>query len=127
MNSLKRSEVFDKNLTEKFVQFCCENLKAFPNKLEIDEYLVNDNTTGLCVDFDDDNFLILVRVKNRNLTQIYTTIAHELVHVKQHMYDNLNDLLLYNNGNLNTWWEKEAYEKSDKLVENFITFFQNSR
>lgn len=117
----------DRKLTESFVTFCCEDLKIFPKLIEVSPIKFDTDSTGLCIDVDEDEFLILTKTKDRNLTQIYKTIAHELVHVKQFIYDNLNDLLLTNEPYETCWWEKEAQEKSTNLISRYVKLMVDIR
>jgi hypothetical protein len=62
------------------------------------------------------------------------TIAHELVHVKQYLYKELNEQMTLwrgqkvsedDYGNYYDYpWEKEAYELEDKLYDSFIKFIK---
>lgn len=115
----------DKKLSKKFVEFCCKDLNIRPGLLEIDgQPYLSDRQTGACIDMDIGHYLILVKTANRNLTQIYTTIAHELVHVKQYMYDNLGHLLDRHKPPYDDrWWEKEANLKADHLILSFVKTF----
>jgi hypothetical protein len=81
---------------------------------------------GMCIDDSDGNFIILVKEENRTITQICTTIAHELIHVKQYMKDNLGWFLDNRGDTLYTdcWWEKEAFSGSFALVEKFTKTLQ---
>lgn len=75
----------------------------------------------MCFDMDVGHYMILIKTHNRNLTQIYTTLAHELVHVKQYMYDNLGYLLDSHKPPYNErWWEKEANSKAEELILKFV-------
>jgi hypothetical protein len=107
-------------LVNPFIQFLCAELKIFPREISV----VAENTddcVGMCIDVDEDSFLILVKEENRNLGQIFTTIAHEMIHVKQYMTQELGRLL--NEESYipyeERWWEKEAFENAVPLVEKF--------
>lgn len=64
----------------------------------------------------------------RDLVAVLQTIAHELVHVKQHMFDDLHKQYALNQKlpedqkvpYRETWWEKEAYDREVPLVREFI-------
>lgn len=65
--------------------------------------------------------------KKRNLAAVLTTIAHELIHVKQYLFDNLYEEFELNQkaGDKKvpyreTWWEKEAWEGQEPLMLKFI-------
>ena len=77
-----------------------------------------------CIDIDEDNFLILVSKESKSLSQIYISIAHELVHVKQFMYDNLGTLLDQGYEYDTCWWEQEARERSERFLLEFVKYFK---
>lgn len=118
-------EGLDYKLTETFVKFCLDRLPANPNYIEIvgQDTLVNGKS-GLCIDIDEDNFLILVSKESKSLSQIYISIAHELVHVKQFMYDNLGTLLDQGYEYDTCWWEQEARERSERFLLEFVKYFK---
>ena len=115
----------DPKLATHFTRFCCEHLPVWPKSIEIfaEDKLVN-NKSGLCIDIDEDNYLILISKKNKNISQIYTSIAHEMVHVKQFMYDNLGELLDEGYNYDTCWWEQEARERSKKILLEFVKKFE---
>lgn len=108
-------------LVENFAVFLCRELDIMPLKVTIAPYELDDGILGLCLDESDDEFIVFVKEQDRNIGQIFTTIAHEMVHVKQYMKENLGWFL--NNRKdipyLDRWWEKEAYSNAVPLVEKF--------
>lgn len=108
-------------LVENFAVFLCRELDIMPLKVTIAPYELDDGILGLCLDESDDEFIVFVKEQDRNIGQIFTTIAHEMVHVKQYMKENLGWFL--NNRKdipyLDRWWEVEAYSESVPLVEKF--------
>jgi hypothetical protein len=106
---------------ETFVRFLCDELSIFPEKIVLFTHDEDDGVSGMCIDESDSEFIILVKERDRNAYQIFTTIAHEMVHVRQYMTQELGRLLdehrdiPYNQ----RWWENEAYAKSYSLVEKF--------
>lgn len=85
---------------------------------------MDNGRTGMCLDMDIGHYLILVKTGNRDITQIYKTVAHELVHVKQYMYDNLGHLLDRHPPPYDDrWWEKEAKLKSEEFILRFVQKF----
>ena len=118
----------DEKLTQDFVYFCCKELDVQPDSIEIVGDDWTGENTGLCIDLDEKDFLICAAVNDRNLTQIYTTIAHELVHIKQYMKQDLGSLLNKDKPEyLDRWWEKEAREKSLDLVKKFVDILERIR
>lgn len=106
---------------EQFAQFLCVELDIQPAKVTIVPYEIDDGTLGLCLDETEDEFLIFVKEKDRDIGCICTTIAHEMIHVKQILKENLNHWLhtCTHIPYLERWWEKEAYTYSVPLVEKF--------
>jgi len=114
------------SLVEKFVNFICKELDIEPLKLTIASYDEDDNLNGLCMDESDSEFIILVKETDRNIGEIFTTIAHEMIHVKQYMKENLG-WFLDNRKDIpymDRWWEKEAFKDAVPLVEKFASTFK---
>jgi len=107
-------------LVNPFVKFLCEELKVLPREIIIVSEDIEDGF-GLCLDIESDKFLILVKESGRRVDQVLTTIAHEMIHVKQYMTQELGRLLdeQQHVPYEQRWWEKEAYEKAVPLVEKF--------
>jgi hypothetical protein len=107
-------------LVNPFVKFLCDELRVSPREITIVSEDI-DNALGLCIDVEPDVFLILVKESNRNVGEVLTTIAHEMIHVKQYMTQELGRLLdeqkhvPYEQ----RWWEREAYKNAVPLVEKF--------
>lgn len=109
------------SLVENFVKFICEELNIQPLRLTIASYDEDDNLNGLCIDETDSEFIILIKETNRSIGEILVTIAHEMIHVKQYMKENLG-WFLDNRKDipyLDRWWEQEAFDYAVPLVEKF--------
>jgi hypothetical protein len=108
-------------IIEMFVVFLCKELDVQPRLLILETYDAKDGINGLCLDSSEDEFIILVKEEGRDIGAILNTIAHEMVHVKQYMKENLGQLLdqyttiPYHD----RWWEKEAFTRSHNLVIQF--------
>jgi len=108
------------HLANQFVKFLCRELCILPRHVAIIGYDL-ENNCGMCFDESEGNFTILVKETERNIGEVFTTIAHEMIHVKQYMTQELGRLLdeqsevPYDQ----RWWEKEAFEKAVPLVEKF--------
>ena len=74
----------------------------------------------MCFDEPDGQYTILIK-DNRDLGHIFTTLAHEMIHVKQYMTQNLGSLLDDNRElpYMERWWEEEAFSDAIPLVEKF--------
>jgi len=109
-------------LVTDFVNFTCKELNINPEKITVASWDVGKEIHGICIDESDTEFIILVNEAERNLTEVFTTIAHEMIHVKQHMKENLGWFL--DNCSyipyLERWWEKEAFSLSLPLIEKFV-------
>jgi len=120
----------DDSLTKDFVNFCCKELNIKPSSIEVvgAAYLAGNKRTGMCIDLDEQNYIIMTAVKDRTLTEIYTTVAHEIIHIKQYMENNLGKLLDSNKPKYeDRWWEKEAREKSLVFVKKFVDILDRIR
>jgi hypothetical protein len=106
-------------LIERFVKFICKEYCILPRKIFITEYNLEESS-GMCIDENDGEYIILVN-KNRDLASVFTTVAHEMIHVKQYMTQDLGELLDTNKdvSYKDRWWEKEAYKNAVPLVEKF--------
>jgi hypothetical protein len=127
-------ENLEEALTIDFVNLCCTELDIKPDSIEVvgTAYLADmagaARRTGLCIDLDEKNYMVIAAIKDRTLTEIYTTIAHEIVHIKQYMKEDLGKLLdsekpIYED----RWWEKEAREKSLVFVKKFVDILERIR
>jgi hypothetical protein len=113
-------------LLEQFAQFLCVELSIRSVKVSIIPYEMDDNILGLCLDITDTEFTIFVKETNRDIGCICTTIAHEMIHVKQYIKENLG-WFLDNRAHIpymERWWEKEAFSMSVPLVEKFAKSLQ---
>lgn len=110
------------HLVENFVTFLCSKLGITPAKLTIATYELADGIQGVCIDESESEFIILVNETERSITEIFVTIAHEMIHVKQHMKENLG-WFLDNRSDIpymERWWEVEAFSNSGPLIEDFV-------
>ena len=123
-------EVTDLNekLTKDFVEFCCKELEIEPDSITIDAYdeTIKHPALGLCWQVEDHKYIIEVATKNRTLTEIYNTVAHELIHVKQFEVDDLEKYFVSINKPTykERWWEIEAEKNSFDLVKKYVDILQ---
>ena len=110
----------DSVFTKKAVKFFCSQLNIIPDTIEV---CVNDDMTenGMCIDTEEKSFLIVLKKGTRNLGEIYNTLAHEMIHVKQYLTQNLSDFLVKDFDYYDCWWEKEAFIGSLPLLNQFVT------
>ncbi len=115
------------NLVEKFTNFLCGELDIAPTRITIAPYEDEAEILGLCLDESETEFILLIKENDRDIGEIFTTIAHEMIHVKQYMKENLG-WFLDNRSNipyLERWWEKEAFGNAVPLVEKFTKTLKN--
>jgi|688.fasta_scaffold35270_6 predicted GNAT family acetyltransferase len=78
----------DVTLTENFIRFCCVELNTYPDIITVkgrDEPL-KDNALGLCHEINCEyKYLITIAKQNRSVTDIYTTLAKEMIQIKKFM------------------------------------------
>ena len=115
----------DVSLTENFIKFCCDELESYPDFITIEdkENLLKNGALGLCYEIDiNTEYLIVVAKNGRNITEIYNTIAHEMIHIKQYMKQNLSQSAFkeYKPPYDKRWWEIEAKENSFNLVKKYV-------
>ena len=113
-------------LVSHFVMWVCDYFKISPAhiNIEISDDLSNN---GYCIDVSDDEFLILVK-GGRDIGNIFNTIAHEMIHVKQYIKENLGSLLdsCSDIPYMERWWEVEAFGNSADLVKKFADFYKTA-
>lgn len=108
-------------LTERFIKWLCEELQIQPKVISVYGQDELDGAVGMCMDDSESEFTILVKTSGRDIGQVFNTIAHEMIHVKQYMKENLGywmdncSEIPY----MERWWEVEAFSKSVPLVEKF--------
>lgn len=115
-------EVPNPILAHQFVLWLCEELQVHPDTICVyGEDELDGGIYGLCMDDSKSEFTILVKTGKRTITEIFNTIAHEMIHVKQYMKENLGHWLDTRSDIPYTlrWWEVEAFSKSVILVEKF--------
>lgn len=107
-------------LVSEFVQFLCDELGVRPRKIDVVGTDLFENL-GMCLDVEDETYLIFVKETGRRIDQIFITIAHEMIHVKQYMTQELGRLLdeQQHVPYEERWWEQEAYERAVPLLEKF--------
>lgn len=114
------------SLVTDFILFLCECYEVSPEyiRLEFTDFIkYHDDSVGVCYELmENTRYRIVVKTKERTITQIFATIAHEFIHVKQYLKDNLR-------GDVKSghkipyeerWWEIEAFEDCYSLVKKFI-------
>ena len=119
-------DISNQNLVRRFVEYLLKDFDVNPKYIEIASTKLK-GSHGMCIDLTEDEYLILVDETDRNIGDIFVTIAHEMVHVKQFVKENLgwfidnrSDIPYYQR-----WWEKEAFEKSVSYVEKFAKGLKN--
>lgn len=110
---IKISKTANQKVLYDTTKLVCDFLEISPNSIEIDDLHIR-GVNGMCIDLSESDFLILIR----NRENMIKTLVHELVHVKQYMERDLGTCLDKNTSEYeNTWWEIEARNVSDKIME----------
>ena len=113
-NPIINNDIFLINqLTKKFIKYCIKNLriKRFPEII-----LTNRKSDTKTLGHNDvNNFQITVYTKNRLVSDIFRTIAHELVHTKQYE----DGLIDSKSGDTGSSIENIANSKSAILIRHF--------
>ena len=120
----------DVTLTESFIKFCCNELDVYPDMIAVEGWddPLKDGALGLCYEVDaNQEYLIMVSKSGRNITDIYNTIAHEMIHVKQFMKQNLGEATSEEHRPVYSerWWEVEASKKSLYIVKKYVDNLYN--
>ena len=122
-----------KNLIKHFVYFTFEFLDVDIrqiSELHIYESDVLDKCYGVCHQNHEDDYIIAFKGMDneRNITDVFITLAHELVHVKQFLNNSLrfelNNRCYQNLQYSEKWWEKEAFEKQSEIVKAFVNILE---
>lgn len=114
------TQVPNATLAQKFILWLCHELNIQPDAVSV--YGEDDmDVLGMCIDDSETEFTILVKTGSHDIGQIFNTIAHEMIHVKQYMKENLGMLLddCEHIPYMERWWEVEAFGNSAPLVEKF--------
>lgn len=109
------------SLAKRFIEFICAELNIQPKRVTVAGCKLVNGIVGVCLDDDEGEFTILIDKNDRDVVEVFTTIAHEMIHVKQYMNENLGWFLdnRMDIPYLERWWEKEAFGDSIPLVEKF--------
>lgn len=132
---------FQKHIVNQTVDWCIEKLLPRIKRIHINVHLCNlKDADGYCENaaIEDGDFvgasprLFNVEIsKSLSLTEMISTIIHEMVHVRQYVNRELAD-----NGRFTKWksktvplgmdyhdqpWEKEAYRLQDKMLSECLT------
>jgi Zn-dependent peptidase ImmA (M78 family) len=105
-----------KETTKEFLNFCCEELNltgSFTCKIVFDRKSNGIKTTAYYMDSDK---LVMVYGKNRMLGDILRSVAHELVHKKQHEENRIEYPVQDVGGEI----EDEANAVAGVIVKKFI-------
>ena len=79
-----------KNYAFSMAEFVCQKFDIAPN-IEINfKRMSKDPNYGYCCHLDDNDFEIEIK-RTLKLRAMLTTLAHELIHVKQYVYGEYND------------------------------------
>lgn len=83
-----------------------------------------DKANGMCFYEKALNEFHIDVCENENITMMVETLAHEMVHVKQYLFDDLEKEYDSSIPYLDRWWEIEAFEEQEKMVIAFVNHIQ---
>ena len=119
---------YQRKRVESIVHYCIKKLMPRMQTLDIDVKLTNlkGKAYGYCLSLDKRTFELEIE-KKLNLKTLLTTVAHEMVHVKQFARGELDFAMCYWKSsrvseNMEYWiqpWEKEARRLQHKLAVAF--------
>lgn len=118
-----RTEGLDSNLIEQYVEHFCQILEIEIPKLLI---FVDDTIlpTGACYENEPGDYMIVLKAR-ADEGQMVVTLAHEMVHVKQFLCDDLaarfDTAIPYDE----RWWEQEALDKERMLIKSLVEHIAN--
>jgi hypothetical protein len=103
-----------------------EAVDIFSTALDLDSisveiYILDDLVSNGCVYQVDLNSYILF-LKERPIGHMLVTLAHEFVHIKQYVKDDLNSRLDFSIPYQQRWWEQEAFQKESILCKKLLDF-----
>jgi hypothetical protein len=120
-----RVEGLPESLTLQAVKFFCDFLDIPVPNLHI--FTVEDmRCNGAMYSNSIDDFLIAIHLEDvsgfsdRNITEVFLTLAHEMVHVKQVIRDDLTKEFDTSIPYAERWWEKEAFELESVMMLAFV-------
>lgn len=121
---------FDKTLMRTAVSFYMKYLnisrKDISSLLIIGDDVMEE--TGRCYPTDDSSqFMIMIKEQKRNVTEVYLTLAHEMVHIKQFLYQDLQGYRKSRSKDIpyrELWYEKEAYALESEMLIEFANFMK---
>lgn len=118
---------FQRDIVQKVVGFCIKEMMPRMRTLDIEINLVKikSDVTGFCMMRDTNRQFEIELSRDLTLKELVTTVAHEMVHVKQYARKELDGFgTRWKNARVKEgttyWelpWEKEAYRLQDKLAQ----------
>jgi Zn-dependent peptidase ImmA (M78 family) len=114
--------VSDDRLDKSFIQnavklFCIALGIKIPTILIYTDETIKPN--GVCYRNDETEFMILLK-DGRSDAETMITLAHELVHVKQYLVDDLSNKFDNSIPYTERWWEQEAFKLEVDLTNLLI-------
>lgn len=110
---------------EKVIRLFCDALGiSVPTLLIYTDETITQN--GICFQIYPDEFMILLK-GGRSDSDMLITLAHEMVHVKQFLVDDLKKHFSADVPYHGRWWEQEAYEKEVELTQLLIEAIEQKK
>ena len=107
---------------ESMAMFVCKKFNISPTVDINFKRMTNDTALGGCIELDDSEYEIEIK-RNLPLREMLTTLAHEMVHVKQY---ELGELTQTNHSNYEYWDKPSEIEAHGCEVGLFITWAEQN-
>ena len=129
---IKGGRKHERAICEAVAIYCCKKLLPKVRSLEIEIELKNikGDVVGYCMMEDDNKTYTIEIQKGMSVRQLVTTVAHEMVHVKQYYRKEMNDQLTSSGrakwkgktvdadtDYMDLPWEKEAFRLQETLAD----------
>lgn len=118
---------FQKEIARKVVDFCIKELLPRFRTLEITVNIkkLKGDAVGYCMMEDTNREFEIEVSKELTLKELVTTLAHEMIHVKQYARNEMDEFggrwkkakVKEGTNYFDLPWEKEAYRLQDKLAQ----------
>jgi hypothetical protein len=86
-----------------------------PNITVLSDETSQMKVNGECYQNSPTDYMIILKVQE-NIGRMIQTLAHEMVHVKQYLKDDLTSHFTTDIPYNERWWEVEAYQKEREMV-----------
>lgn len=100
-------------------KFACMLGIELPNLSILVDATDQMKANGVCYQNSPDEYMIVLK-EQENEGRMVQTLAHEMVHVKQYLKDDLASHFTHDIPYMERWWEVEAYEMEREMMLSLI-------